>query len=75
MATPGADKYADVGWTPAPVSGSPLLDGVLGHVDCAIEAVHEAGDHFVVIGRVLHPASTMPSTPCSFYRGRYDRTH
>jgi 3-hydroxy-9,10-secoandrosta-1,3,5(10)-triene-9,17-dione monooxygenase reductase component len=75
MATPGADKYADVTWTPAPVSGSPLLDGVLGHVDCAIEAVHEAGDHYVVIGRVLDLGATDEEHALLFYRGRYDRTH
>ena len=39
--------------TPSEATGSPLLDGTLGYVDCTIHAVHEAGDHYVVIGRVL----------------------
>ena len=53
MASRGADKFADVKWTPSPRTGSPMLEGALAHVDCTIHAVHEAGDHYVVIGRVV----------------------
>ena len=53
MASRGADKFAGVDWTPARETGSPILDGTLGYVDCQIHTVHEAGDHYVVIGRVL----------------------
>jgi 3-hydroxy-9,10-secoandrosta-1,3,5(10)-triene-9,17-dione monooxygenase reductase component len=71
MATRGADKFAGVAWAPSVVTGSPRLAGILGHVDCAIEAVHEAGDHYVVIGRVLDLDSTEEPRPLLFYRGRY----
>ncbi|MFN8196247.1 MAG: flavin reductase family protein [Nocardioidaceae bacterium] len=74
MATRGADKFAGVTWAPSPVTGSPRLDGILGHVDCAVEAVHPAGDHYVVIGRVLDLDSTEESRPLLFYRGRYGST-
>ena len=49
--TAGADKFAACRWAPAP-SGAPMLAGVLTWLDCTIEDVHEAGDHYVVIGRV-----------------------
>src|SRR3954471_21831530 len=53
MASRGVDKFADVKWTPSPETGSPMLEGALAQVDCTIQAVHEAGDHYVVIGRVV----------------------
>lgn len=71
MATRGADKFAEVAWSPSPLTGSPLLAGGLGYVDCAIEAVHEAGDHFVVVGRVLDLAATGREPPLLYFRGEY----
>lgn len=74
MATRGADKFAAVEWRPSRVTGSPRIEGILGHVDCAIEAVHEAGDHFVVIGRVLDLDATDLRHALLFYQGRYGST-
>ena len=51
MATKGNEKFDGVGWKPAS-TGAPLIDGVLGYVDCTIDRVHEAGDHYIVVGRV-----------------------
>jgi 3-hydroxy-9,10-secoandrosta-1,3,5(10)-triene-9,17-dione monooxygenase reductase component len=47
----GAEKFANLNWSPAP-SGAPRLGGVLAWIDCSVDDVHEAGDHYVVIGRV-----------------------
>ena len=73
MATRGIDKFADVKWSPSPVTGSPLLDGTIGYVDCTVHAVHEAGDHYVVIGRVLDLAS-YDDDPLLYFRGQYRTT-
>ena len=75
FATRGDDKYAGVGWSHSK-TGAPLLDGVVGYVDCTIERVHEAGDHYVVIGRVqdLGFGDSGPDAapaPLTFYRGKY----
>jgi 3-hydroxy-9,10-secoandrosta-1,3,5(10)-triene-9,17-dione monooxygenase reductase component len=77
MATKGTDKYDGVGWRPA-TTGAPLLDGVLGYVDCTVQAVHEAGDHYVVLGRVKE-LGFAPGVeeggdrkPLLYYRGSYD---
>ncbi|WP_370942853.1 3-hydroxy-9,10-secoandrosta-1,3,5(10)-triene-9,17-dione monooxygenase reductase subunit [Amycolatopsis sp. cg5] len=69
----GHDKFASVKWTPAP-SGSPLLDGALTWIDCSLEAVHEAGDHYVVIGRVTALGEPSDARPLLFHRGRYTVT-
>ena len=57
-----------------PETGSPLLDGALGYVDCTIHAVHETGDHYVVIGRVQDLDATRDGEPLLFYRGEYRTT-
>ncbi len=69
----GTDKFAGVGWSPSP-SGAPILDGALTWVACTVEAVHEAGDHQVVIGRVTELGECRPGKPLLFYRGRYAAT-
>lgn len=76
MASRGTDKFADVKWSPAPTTGSPVLDGVLAHVDCTIHQVHEAGDHYVVIGRVAELAvhDDAAAEPLLFYAGQYRTT-
>jgi 3-hydroxy-9,10-secoandrosta-1,3,5(10)-triene-9,17-dione monooxygenase reductase component len=69
----GADKFGCVDWTPAP-SGSPVLAGALTWIDCELEAVHQAGDHYVVIGRVTALGEPSAGRPLLFYQGRYTAT-
>jgi 3-hydroxy-9,10-secoandrosta-1,3,5(10)-triene-9,17-dione monooxygenase reductase component len=70
----GTDKWAGIAWSPS-ASGSPILDGSLMWVDCELWAEHEAGDHLIVIGRVLdfghHEAADRE--PLLFFRGGYRR--
>jgi 3-hydroxy-9,10-secoandrosta-1,3,5(10)-triene-9,17-dione monooxygenase reductase component len=78
MASKGVDKFADVAWTPAPATGSPLIHDTLAYVDCQIQSVHEAGDHYVVIGRVLDLGLPEEDSgidqPLLFFRGQYATT-
>jgi 3-hydroxy-9,10-secoandrosta-1,3,5(10)-triene-9,17-dione monooxygenase reductase component len=52
FSAPG-DRFEGVRWSPGR-SGTPILDGVLAWVECALGAVHDAGDHELVTGTVLH---------------------
>ncbi len=71
MARPGGDKFADFAWQTG-ITGSPILDGVLGFVDCDIEAEHDAGDHTIVIGRVRDFRIVADdNAPLLFFRGKY----
>ena len=77
MATKGPEKFDGVAWTPAS-TGSPVIEGVLGYVDCTIERVHEAGDHYIVVGRVQELAfgdgrseDARVDIPLLFHRGAY----
>ncbi|HEX5088603.1 MAG TPA: flavin reductase family protein [Nocardioides sp.] len=74
MASRGHDKFSGVPWAPAPVTGSPMIEGTLGYVDCQIHNVHEAGDHYVVIGRVLDLGAHDAGEPLLFFEGKYTST-
>jgi len=69
----GTDKFASVDWHYSP-GGSPLLDGALTWIDCTLETTHEAGDHYVVIGRVHALGETRDTRPLLFYQGSYSVT-
>jgi 3-hydroxy-9,10-secoandrosta-1,3,5(10)-triene-9,17-dione monooxygenase reductase component len=73
MATKGVEKFDGVTWSPSS-TGAPLLDGILGYVDCTIQAVHEAGDHYVVIGSVQDLGYGDAEEPLLFFRGKYTGT-
>jgi 3-hydroxy-9,10-secoandrosta-1,3,5(10)-triene-9,17-dione monooxygenase reductase component len=74
MASKGIDKFSGVSWQPAPATGSPVIDGTLGFVDCQVQSVHEAGDHYVVVGRVLDLGSHEADKPLLFFEGQYAST-
>jgi 3-hydroxy-9,10-secoandrosta-1,3,5(10)-triene-9,17-dione monooxygenase reductase component len=72
FASKAEDKFAGIEWSPAPATGSPLLSGSLAWMDCTIEAVHEAGDHWIVVGRVqAMDVDRDEAGPLLFFRGRY----
>jgi flavin reductase (DIM6/NTAB) family NADH-FMN oxidoreductase RutF len=69
FATSGGDKFAGVAYHLGP-SGTPVLDGTLGHIECRIVETHEAGDHVIHLGQV-ECAETRDGQPLLFFRGRY----
>lgn len=69
FATTGADKFSGVGWTPG-ANGAPRLNGALAWIECSIEDVREAGDHYLVVARV-HDLETGSGQPLLFYRGGF----
>ncbi|MFJ3926176.1 flavin reductase family protein [Streptomyces sp. NPDC090022] len=73
FAVSGADKFAGVDHTPAPVTGSPRLDAVPAWIDCRIHAVHTGGDHLIVVGRVEAMGAAGEGEPLLFHKGRFGR--
>ncbi|MFD6972903.1 flavin reductase family protein [Streptomyces sp. NPDC059979] len=73
FAVSGADKFAGVSHTPAPVTGSPQLDAVPAWIDCRIQAVHTGGDHLIVVGRVVAMGAAGEGEPLLFHKGRFGR--
>jgi flavin reductase (DIM6/NTAB) family NADH-FMN oxidoreductase RutF len=61
---------------PGPVTGAPVLDGALAVLECVTTAIHDAGDHSIVVGRVAgvaFPADRRPGGPLVHYSGGYRR--
>jgi flavin reductase (DIM6/NTAB) family NADH-FMN oxidoreductase RutF len=61
---------------PGPVTGTPVLDDALAVLECRTTAVHDAGDHSIVVGQVK--AASGPSDPGErgplvHYSGAYRR--
>jgi flavin reductase (DIM6/NTAB) family NADH-FMN oxidoreductase RutF/DNA-binding IclR family transcriptional regulator len=54
-------------------SGSPIIDGVVAWIDCDLDKVEEAGDHYIVLGRVRQLDVEDPSLPLLFFQGGYGR--
>ncbi|HZU73247.1 MAG TPA: flavin reductase family protein [Acidimicrobiales bacterium] len=69
FANTGADKFRGVGWRPG-TTGSPVLSDVLAWVECSIESVQDAGDHYLVLGRVVEMGHGH-GRPLVFYRGGF----
>lgn len=72
LAGPGTDKFAGVRWTPAP-SGAPVIDDVVAWIECTYESIVEAGDHYIVLGRVGAVDVVKPALPLLFFQGGYGR--
>jgi flavin reductase (DIM6/NTAB) family NADH-FMN oxidoreductase RutF len=71
MATRGADRFGGIEWRPAPHTGSPVLNGAVAWIDCELGDVHDAGDHYIVIGQVLALEVETPTLPLLFFQGGY----
>jgi 3-hydroxy-9,10-secoandrosta-1,3,5(10)-triene-9,17-dione monooxygenase reductase component len=64
-------KFADVPWH-TEATGSPVIDGVLSWIDCTIDTVAEAGDHWWVMGLVQAMDNPREDIgPLQFFRGQY----
>lgn len=66
----GIDRFAGLAYGYSP-SGSPVLNDSVAFLECRIESIHEAGDHFVTLGRVLDLGVTGEAQPLVFYRGAF----
>ena len=72
FAEKGIDRFAHIAYSSGR-SGSPILRDALAFVDCETVAEHEAGDHTIVVGRVLELGYASEGKPLLFYRGGYGR--
>jgi flavin reductase (DIM6/NTAB) family NADH-FMN oxidoreductase RutF len=70
----GEDRFAETPWEVGEF-GTPVLTGSLGSFECARDAVHNGGDHFILIGRVLKATFEPRRDPLLYFRGKYRRLH
>jgi flavin reductase (DIM6/NTAB) family NADH-FMN oxidoreductase RutF len=67
-----ADKFVGVRWHPSP-SGAPVLAEALAWIECSLEQLVEAGDHYIALGRVrsLDVSADQATEPLVFFKGGY----
>lgn len=70
FASKEADKFAGLAWDRSPL-GSPRLGGALAWIDCTTEALHDGGDHEIVVGGVHDLSVAREGHPLIFFRGGY----
>ncbi|MGI9505386.1 MAG: flavin reductase family protein [Geminicoccaceae bacterium] len=64
------DDLADLA-TRSLMTGSPILPGYLAALDCTTETQHDAGDHLIVIGRVLAIDEIASGEPLVYFESGY----
>ncbi|PPF78257.1 flavin reductase [Subtercola sp. Z020] len=72
FARKGTDKWAGIEWA-ATANHNPVIADTLMWLDCDIYAEYEAGDHYIVIGRVNEMSSADWHTrqPLLYFKGQY----
>ncbi len=70
----GEDRFAATPWVMGEF-GTPVLTGSLASFECARDAVHAGGYHFILVGRVLKAMFEPRRDPLLYFRGKYRRLH
>lgn len=70
---PGWAQFSDVNWRPAPSSHAPLFDGCLAWFDCVLHSASRAGDHDILISRVVWAEITTQRNPLVRFARSYRR--
>jgi flavin reductase (DIM6/NTAB) family NADH-FMN oxidoreductase RutF len=59
---------------PGPRTGAPILDDALAAMECRTTAVHDGGDHSIVVGEVVSVSEPKPGgRPLLYYGSAYRR--
>lgn len=72
FASVGEDKWKDIGFQEGQ-GRVPVIDGCLAVVECDTDAIHDAGDHIILVGRVVKLDYASDGEPLLYFRGRFGR--
>lgn len=70
LSSKAANKFEAVPYRMSP-AGLPIPDGTIAWIDCRLFAVHEAGDHYIVVGCVDALDAQHAHPPLLFFQGGY----
>jgi len=74
FSTRDQDRFGATPWS-CGEAGVPILEDSLGVFECERHAVHDGGDHHILIGRVVKASFDASLDPLLYFRGRYRRLH
>lgn len=69
----GDAQFEGVGYRTGWLTGAPLIDGALAHLECELWRSYDGGDHTIFVGRLLSLDPPLDADPLLFYRGRFRR--
>ncbi len=70
FAVKGADKFAGIDYA-ASAQDLPIIGNSIATIECSLYSVIDAGDHWIVLGRVLALDVNRDEDPLLFHRGQY----
>lgn len=74
FSTRDQDRFGTTPWATGE-TGAPLLMDSLAVFECERHAIHDGGDHDILIGRVIRASFDPRMDPLLYFRGRYRRLH
>ncbi len=74
FSTRDQDRFGTTPWS-CGEAGAPILKDSLGVFECERFAVHDAGDHHILVGQVVKASFDAGLDPLLYFRGRYRRLH
>ena len=74
FAKSGEDRFSETPWRRGH-NDTPLLTGALANFECKRHALHEGGDHVILIGEVVRARFEPRRDPLLYFRGKYRRLH
>lgn len=72
IASTALDGLGDIPWHLG-FGGAPVLDDAVAWFDCTYDSIIEAGDHYIVLGRVQEFGAHKPRSPLIFFQGGMGR--
>ena len=69
----GQREFDVVGWSPAPNTRAPVIDGALAWIECELAATYDGGDHSIFLGSVLAGGHEPARDALLFFGGRFHR--
>jgi flavin reductase (DIM6/NTAB) family NADH-FMN oxidoreductase RutF len=69
----GRREFDIAGWSPAPNTGAPVINGALAWIECELAATYDGGDHSIFLGAVLASGHEPTRDALLFFGGRFHR--
>ncbi|MBY9067613.1 flavin reductase family protein [Hyphomonas sp. WL0036] len=70
----GEDRFGETAWEPG-LHGTPIISGSLATFECSRYAMHEGGDHLILVGQVDRARFEPTRDPLLYFKGKYRRLH
>lgn len=71
LAKKGGPEKMDGIVTRPGVTGAPIVEGSIGHMDCTLRNSYDGGDHVILVGEIKQAAIGEPLPPLLYFRSAY----